>query len=162
MALRQIEQVKKRKPFALWDLAVYGALAMFIVILFIAFVFTADRSPIDGIRFVYDEETVYSYSFADGSFVADGWENRIEEERDGNELVVTFYEDEARSEYNVITIDLQRRAAKVTDTNCSRHKDCMYMKEIATVDGVIICVPHGLKILALNGEENWGDGPILG
>ena len=125
MSLRQIEQVKNKKPFALWDLAVYAALAVFIVILFIAFVFTADRSPIDGIRFVYDEETVYTYSFADGSTVAEGWESRITEETDGGILTVTFFEDEARTEYNVVTIDLTAHTAKVTDTNCSRHKDCI-------------------------------------
>lgn len=161
MAFRQLEQVKKRKPFALWDLLVYAVLALFIVVLFVVFVFAADKSPIDGIELVYDEKTIYTYSFTDGAEIAKGWESRIEEQTDGDILTVTFYEDEARTEYNVISIDLAARTAKVTDTNCSRHKDCMYMKPVATPDGVIVCVPHGLKILALNGEENWDD-PVLG
>ena len=35
------------------------------------------------------------------------------------------------------------------------------MAEVSARNGVIVCVPHGLKILALDGEEDF-DHPTIG
>ena len=63
MSLSRVEQVKKRKPFALWDLVVYGALAALIVILFAVFVFTADKTPLTGVKIEREGSILYTYTF---------------------------------------------------------------------------------------------------
>lgn len=158
MSLERVEQVKKRKPFALWDILVYGILAAFILILFIVFVFTADTSPISGIKITVGGETVYSYEFGGKEEIASGWTDKITAEKNGEEYLVTVKTDGG---FNTLVIDLSKKSAKMRDTDCSRHKDCLYMAEVATKSGVIICVPHGMKILALDGEEDF-DHPTIG
>ena len=78
------------------------------------------------------------------------------EERSEDDLVyVTVYRDGEKGKYNTLVIDTEKRTIKMYETNCSAHKDCMYMAEISAVNGVIICVPHGLKITALNAKEEF-------
>lgn len=161
MGIERIEQIKKRKPFALADVFVYAALAVLIVVLFIVFVFSVPQAPIKGVQFVYREQVVYTYSFETGGKAATGWSKYFEERTEGDLVYVTFYEDEEKTEYNVLCINLKEQSAKMTDTNCSHHKDCVYMDAIQSQNGVIICVPHGLKVLALDGEQDF-DKPILG
>lgn len=161
MGTQRIKFVKEKKPFAPLDVIVYAALAVLVAVLFAVFVFGADKTPLTGIRFVYGEETVFTYSFADGASVSAGWEDRIAVEEEGDLVRVTFYADAEKTEYNVLAIDKAQRMAKMEDANCSRRKDCMYMRPIETVSGVIVCVPHGLKITALNGQEDFSH-PSLG
>ncbi len=158
MSLERVEEVKKRRPFSLWDILVYGVLAAFILILFVVFVFTADRSPISGIKIIYGGETVYSYAFDGDEEIASGWTDKIATEKNGEEYFVTLKTEKG---FNTLVIDLAKKSAKMRDTDCSRHKDCLYMAEVAAKNGVIVCVPHGLKILALDGEEDF-DHPTIG
>lgn len=157
MSLSRVEQVKKRKPFAPWDLLVYGLLAVFILVLFAVFVFGADKSPVSGFRIEREGKVIYSYSFEKGAEIPAEFASMISEEYKDGVLFVTVTEGEG---YNVLKIDLSKKTAKMFNTNCSRHKDCLYMAEIASKSGVIVCVPHGLKILALDGKENLD--PVLG
>ena len=161
MGIERIEQIKKRKPFSFADIFVYAGLAVLIVALFIAFVFTVPQEPIKGVQFVYREQVIYTYSLETGGKATNGWDAHFEERTDGNLVYITFYEDDEKTEYNVLCVNLAEQSAKMTDTNCSHHKDCVYMDAISSQTGVIICVPHGLKVLALDGEQEF-DSPILG
>ncbi|MCI8343738.1 MAG: hypothetical protein HFE25_04750 [Clostridia bacterium] len=161
MSLRRIEQVKGKKPFAVWDLLIYGVLAVFIAVLFIVFVFGGNRDRTAGIRLVFREQVVYTYSFQEGGKAAQGWENRVALRTEGDTVFLTFYSDEEGKRFNTLMLDLKNGSAKMTNANCSRHKDCTFMEEITTQKGVIVCVPHGLKVLALEGSENF-DKPSLG
>jgi hypothetical protein len=49
----------------------------------------------------------------------------------------------------------------MTDSNCSRHRDCVYLEAISDVSGAILCVPNSLKILPLNAQTST-EGPVLG
>lgn len=160
MSLSRVEQVKKRKPFAPWDLLVYGLLAVLILVLFAVFVFGADKSPVSGFRIESEGKVIYSYSFEKGAEIPAEFRESVSEKREDGFLFVTVTEEGGHG-YNVLKIDLARKTAKMVDTDCSRHKDCLYMAEIASKSGVIVCVPHGLKVLALDGEEDF-DHPVLG
>ncbi|MDE6274755.1 MAG: NusG domain II-containing protein [Clostridiales bacterium] len=150
-----MEQVKKRKPFALWDLVVYGALAALIVVLFAVFVFTADKTPLTGVKIEREGNILYTYTFGTGSEIAPAGAGLVEERSDDNLVYVTVYRDGEKGKYNTLVIDTEKRTIKMHETNCSIHQDCMYMTEISAVNGVIICVPHGLKITALNAKEEF-------
>lgn len=162
MAIKRIVQVKERKPFALWDILVYALLAAFVVLLFVIFVFTGNRSAMTGIAVTYYERRIYSYSFQEGEFIALGWENRIQTEREGDILLITIYQEDEKEHYNRIRLDLENKSAKMQDTNCSRGKDCLYFNEIRQANDVaIVCLPHRLVVQALNAVEDYSD-PFLG
>ncbi len=160
MSITRVEQVKKRKPFALWDLLVYGVIAAVIVILFAVFVFAADNTTITGVRIEREGTLLYTYTFGSGGEVVPAGEGLFEEQEKDGVVYVTVYQDTRHERYNILEINPNARTVKMHETNCSRHKDCMYMEEISTVSQVIVCVPHGLKILALNAKENYK--PIIG
>ena len=64
--------VREKKPFAAWDLLVYGVLAVLIAVLFIVFVFSDAFGVKDarGIRVEAEGETVYTYLFGEGGQIA--------------------------------------------------------------------------------------------
>ena len=67
MSLKKVKQVRGDRGFRIWDLAVYAALAVIIIALFIAFVFTADSSPITSVSIVSgfgsEQHTICTYNF---------------------------------------------------------------------------------------------------
>ena len=44
-------------------------------------------------------------------------------------------------------------SAAMRDANCSRRKDCCAMQPVGEGGGVIVCIPHGLRILPLSEED---------
>lgn len=150
--MTRIEEIKKRKPFALWDLLVYGILLVVILILFAVFVFGGGGEKANGIEVTVDGETIYTYTFGEGGASAEGWSSRIEERVEDETVFVKIFFGEEKQEYNEIKIDPANRTAVMNDANCSRGKDCMLM-QISDESGVIICLPHKLKICALGGEK---------
>lgn len=155
MSLSRVEQVKKRRPFALWDLVVYGVLAALIAVLFAVFVFAADKEPLTGVKIEREGSILYAYTFGNGGEIAPAGAGLVEERSDDNLVYVTVYRDSEKGKYNTLVIDTEKRTIKMYETNCSIHQDCMYMAEIAAVSNVIVCVPHGLKIAALNAKEEF-------
>lgn len=161
MSYQRVEQVKKRPPFALWDLLIYGLLAVAVVVLFIVFVFKADKSAIDGVQILFNDKVAYTYSFDEGGKPSEGFENRFTLAEEEEKLILTVYADGEREHFNRVEIDVESKSVKVTDSNCSRHRDCVFMDEIKTKSGVIICVPHAMKIIALDGKQDFSN-PIVG
>lgn len=160
MSLERVEQVKKRKPFALWDILVYGILAAFILILFIVFVFTADTSPISGIKIYVKEEVVFTYEFGGKEEIATGWEERVTTVREENEYFVTVRTERG---YNTVAIDLVNKSAKMRDTDCDRleqGKQCL-LEQVTNNSEKISCLPHFLFVRPLDGEEDF-DHPTIG
>lgn len=151
--MSHLEEVKKRGLFASWDLLVYAVLFVLIVLLFLVFVFGGTREQAAGIRVSVEGVEVYTYTYGQGGAVAVGWEKRVDEHEENGLLRVTVYTDEQLHGYNVIEIDEENKSARVIDANCSYHKDCTLMAAVTSESGVIVCVPHGLKILALGGEN---------
>ncbi len=157
MGLKRIEQVKGRKPFSIWDVLVY-ALLLGVVLFLLLFFLLGKSEGIEGIRIFVQDELACSYSFGEGLQVEDTFFDKVNIREEGDFVYLTVGSEEG---YNVVQIDCKARVAQVIDADCSFHKDCTYMKEISSEDGAIICVPHGVKVVALGGEEGVG-APVLG
>ena len=155
--MTRLEEIKNRKPFAVWDLLVYGILVAVIIILFAVFVF-GGKNTAKGIEVLYGNERIYTYEYGKGGTVSAGWEAQIEEREDGETLLVTVKTGGDGSAYNVIAIDLKNKVATMRDANCyhkgSYHKGCVHMPDITSENGVIVCVPHGLKVIAFGAQED--------
>lgn len=157
MSLKKIEQVKNGKWFKIWDLLVYGLLVGGIVALFIAFAFIGKGGELDGVAVNYKGDRVFTYNFTDGKYeiVAPAY---IEVKEDGEDkLTFTFYT-EGRTGYNDIEIDKKQKSVRVTASDCSTHKDCVYTPALGKSRSVpILCTPHALSIEPL---EYIDDGNI--
>ena len=156
--MNRLQEIKKRGFFSGWDALVYAVLLLFALALFLVFALGADRRAVEGFAVYCDGEQVYTYSFTKGGTVAEGWEENVSQVTEGETVRVTV---RTGGGYNVLTIDLANKSAKMTDADCSRGKDCTHMAAIARRDGVIVCVPHALKVLALGGAEDY-DHPAVG
>ena len=149
MSLKKIEQVKQTKWFKPLDLLIYGLLAALIVALILAFALSGKGEELDGIIINYKGEKVFTYNFSKNEYEilrADSIEISDEGE---TKLGLIFYTD-GKSGYNKIEIDKKGKSVKVTDSNCSRHKDCVYTQALNASRSVpILCTPHALSIVPL-------------
>lgn len=148
MSLKKIEQVKNSKWFKLWDLLVYGLLVATIVVLFVViFALSGRGGDLDEIIINYKGEKVFTYYFSSDEykiFHADNIE--IVSEND-TRIELVFYTD-GKAGFNKISIDKQGRRVKVTDANCSFHKDCTAPLYVLNSNfSKIDCPPHMMEIV---------------
>lgn len=149
MSLKKIEQVKTGKWFKIWDLIVYGLLIGTIVALILIFALAGKGKVLDGITVSYKGEQVFTYSFTEGTYEIAKAEN-LEVDKDvDDELILTFYTD-GKAGYNRIVIDKKNKRVKVTESDCSTHKDCVHTPALSGTRSVpILCTPHALAIAPL-------------
>ena len=157
MSLKKVEQVKRSKWFRLWDLLIYGIIAAAIVALILVFTLTGRGGKLDGINISYKGEKVFTYSFSGGGYEIFS-EGNIEINADSaDRLELTFYTN-GKSGYNTILIDKKNKSVKVTASNCSWHKDCVYTAALDNDRSVpILCTPHALSISPI---KIYDDGTI--
>lgn len=159
MSRKTVDNVRNGKPFRLLDLIVYGGLALAIIALFMAFVFFRPHSAIGKIFVDVRGERVVTYDFDTKALtVADGKAENVEVTKADGKTTLKIFVDDEHTEYNVIEIDDEKQSVSVTDANCSRHKDCVYSPAITSADGMIMCVPHELKVYGKSDNMN----PSLG
>lgn len=149
MSLKKIEQVKIGKWFKIWDLLVYGLLAGSIVALILVFAFAGKGGELDGVSISYKGERVATYSFTDNKLdILNSDYIEITEEREES-ILLTFYT-EGKKGFNTIEINTKDKSVKVTASNCSTHKDCVYSSPVKGTRSVpILCAPHALSIAPL-------------
>lgn len=143
MSFKKVEQVKQEKGFKIWDLLVYGAIIVIIVVIFIAVFSTKDTSALNGIRVTVQGNEVFKYSFENKAidYIDESTVTVLSE--DDTELIVKV---ECGDGYNVFTVK-KSGSVKMKETDCSRyHPDCLYMAEVKDNNGFIYCLPHGLRI----------------
>ncbi len=144
MAVKHIEQVKNGKPFRPADLIIYAAIAAVTIAFFIAFVFTRVSPPLEKLYADIGGIRVFSYDFiADVLTVAGGFEDRVASEETDGKLTVTVKT--KKGGYNTVLIEKSGRAS-VSDSDCSFRRDCVHTAAITDAGGMIVCVPHELKI----------------
>lgn len=146
--IEDIGRARKGKPFRKADLVVYGLIALLVIGLFVAFVFTRTDANATEIIAERNGERVFTYSFADGSLTLNEEYSGIVEysDLDGG-YTITIFTDKKRSAFNTVVIESGGKTY-ISDADCSNRKDCAHMKAIDAGGGTIICVPHGLKIYA--------------
>ncbi|MCM1042879.1 MAG: FAD:protein FMN transferase [Corallococcus sp.] len=148
----RIRQVKSDKFFRKTDLFVYGLVAVLIVVLFGVFVFGAgDGDAADRVQIVtFGGQQLFTYSASDDRYaVYEVNSFAVDVKQEGNVVTVTvktsgggFNEIEIKREGNKLT-------ANMKDSDCGLHKECVnYFPAITAKDGVIVCQPHGIKVLA--------------
>ena len=142
--------VRGGKFFRLADLLVYGAAVLLIGALFLAAALIGGGQA-EGFRVEVNGETVYTYRFGAGGEVSSEWAERVTERDEEGLLLVTVQVSEG--EWNEIVIDDGAKSAAMRDANCSRRKDCCAMQPVGEGGGVIVCIPHGLRILPLSEED---------
>lgn len=142
--------VRGGKFFRLADLLVYGAAVLLIAALFLAAALIGGGQA-EEFRVEVNGETVYTYRFGAGGEVSSEWAERVAEREEEGLLLVTVQVSEG--EWNEIVIDDGAKSAFMRDANCSRRKDCCAMQPVGEGGGVIVCIPHGLRILPLSEED---------
>lgn len=148
MSLKKIEQVRGSKLFKIWDILVYALLIAVAVSLIIAFTVTRDDTPLGGVIITYKGQDVFTCNFDDDSYniLAAANVDLLKEGED--KLVLRVHGDD--DGYNVVEINFAERSARVTDANCSTHRDCVYSRPLTTNGSVpIMCTPHGLVVRPL-------------
>ena len=145
MSLKKIEQVKADKGFKIFDVVVYGLIAVLVVALFIAVFVTRDDSPLSGIRVYSKGVAVFEYNFEKDEYkqLSDDVKTEVTD-KDGV-LTVKITADVG---YNVLEIK-KSGSVKVTAADC-RSLDCIYSPAIKDNSGIIYCSPHGLRIVPYN------------
>ena len=135
MSLKKVEQVRAEKGFKVWDLVVYAAVIILIVVLFVVFVFARDASPVDVITvsagFAGEQRTVCTYTFATRSRTEDAIELTFHAENGG---------------HNVILIDIANASVSVTSADCPS-LDCVHTPAITSNSSLpIICSNHQMIV----------------
>ncbi len=157
MRLERIKLVKEGKPIARVDFAVYAALFFTAIFLFSYFVFPP-KKLLDGIAVYLREEEIFRYEFGKGAQIGEGCDEIIFCQEEGTRVKITYRSGE---DWNVILLDTGEQSAKMIEANCSVRKDCTRMQPLKSARGAIICAPHKLKILPLDGEADFSS-PTLG
>ena len=142
--------VRGGKFFRLADLLVYGAAVLLIGALFLAAALIGGGQA-EGFRVEVNGETVYTYRFGVGGEVSSEWAERVAEREEEGLLLVTVQVSEGA--WNELVIDDGAKSAAMRDANCSCRKDCCAMQPVDEGGGVIVCIPHGLRILPLSEED---------
>lgn len=159
MSLKKLSEVRGDRGFKVWDLAVYGAIALIIVSLFITLAFTLDKSPVNGINVYYRNEVVFVYDFDGSAYrVVDAAHVQVTSESDDT-LIIRFY-GAGVDEFNDIVIDKGAHSVYVREANCSLRKDCVHTNAITDKSGLIICTPHSMKIQPTNYEIDPNDPDV--
>lgn len=145
--------IKNGKAFKPADIFLFIGSALFIAVLFLAFVILPKKTEADGFAVYKSGKLVFTYEY--GSFLP-----AVENEFCEN---VSFNVEEKTvrinfgDEYNVIIYDDVNKTVRVINANCTG-KDCTRLTLRPGDGGAIFCAPHELKIVLTRG----GDAPIIG
>ena len=143
MSLKKIEQVKADKGFKIWDLIIYGTIAVLVIILFIVIFTTRDNSTLTGIRITVKAQVVFEYDFNEKRILNIADTVKVKEDEKG--ITVTIQTDDDK---NVVYIDKTKNTAKMIEANC-RGRQCEYFATMDDNSDFIYSSPHGLKVQPL-------------
>ena len=145
--------LKDRKIFLKKDIFVYIALLVLIALLFLVFIILPKAITSNGFAVYVEDDCVIKYTYDNQKIeIASDWQDKVVVS--DNKITIYFSE----SEYNEITINFSEKSVKMTDSTCSKTRDCVYEPKI-TNSGIIYCAPHKLKITPLKLEKS---SPIIG
>lgn len=138
--------VKFSKPFKMFDILLY--VISFIVILTFLLGFAFPKKDVSaGFKVELNGKTVLYYYFESQKVeITEGYSSLVEIIED----CITVYTDAEKTEYNVLKIDKVNNSVSVSGSNCSTRQDCVHTAPVNKNGGVIICMPHKLKILPIN------------
>ncbi len=125
------------------DIFVYTAIVIITAVLFLI-PFSGKNSADRFVVSLYGE-TVYEYDCKTGKGVS--YSDCVTENKENGAVFVTVERDGNRN-----TIKFADGTAEMTESNC-RGKECVDFFAPLSGSGVIVCLPHGLKITGVSGGE---------
>lgn len=141
------EKLKSKKCFEKNDLLVYLALILTLTILFLAFYLTNGNATALGFKVCVNDEEIFSFTYSDENFsVNEDYADFITVDK--VEKTVTIYLNAQKTQFNLISYDLNSSSVKMKNSTCSLSKDCVYEPKISD-KGTIFCAPHNLKIVPI-------------
>lgn len=145
--------IKNGKAFKPSDIFLFLGFALFIAVLFLAFVILPEKTEAEGFAVYKSGKLVFTYEYGSSLPAVENefYENvslNIEEKT----ITVSFGD-----EYNVIIYDDDAKTVRVKDANCTG-RDCTRLTLDSGDGGAIFCAPHELKIVLTRGD----DAPIIG
>ena len=151
MSLKKVEQVKKDRFFKVWDVLIYGVIAVIVAALFLVIFLTGDRRALTEVEGQYNNALAFSYNFDSDELYIALPQNVAEAENSDDGITLIFCTDggslEEPSSCNIIYIDKSARTVAVTESDCSSRRDCVHTPAITNNSGVIVCTPHSLQIV---------------
>lgn len=145
------EQLKNNKTgiFKLPDLIIYGIVVLLVASLFLIPLLSKNDGDFNGFDVYKNGNLIFSLSFDDkyDYSIDENSKDLVEVSYADDKVIVKIFTDNDKTDYNLISCDLQEKSVCVVDSTCSVRKDCVSFKPITGNSGVIVCQPHGLKIL---------------
>ena len=134
----------KSAPFYRQDVILYAIITALIVGLFLFFVIIPKSDKPQGFSVSVDNELVFTFDFSKEEITLNKELNKIVHDKENN--TITVYT--SNQSFNKLLYDTDSLTVKIIESNCPNH-DCVDFFEISSGNGVIYCLPHGLKILPL-------------
>ena len=149
MSLKKVNQVKKDRFFKIWDILIYGIVAVVIVALFLAVTLTQDTGALTGINIYYQDALAFTYDFDEDEYDIRLKNNIRVEAENSDHITLIFCENggsfDGPTDYNIIEIDKRERTVQVTDADCS-NRGCVYSQPLGETSRPIMCPTHNLRI----------------
>lgn len=150
----KLEQARTAPLFRLGDIIVYAAIAVLVIVLFLAIGLKPSAGRLERIEVLRDSAVIFSYDFLTDTYTSSDGIDVTGTDKGYRVTVLTGEEG-----YNVFEID-KSGSVKMVEANCSKHKECVnYMPAIKDADGVILCAPHHLTITGGSSEIK---DPVIG
>lgn len=142
---KSLTEIKKSKPFYFNDLILYFALAILIILFFIAAILKSESDTLRGFYIIYNNQIIAEYDFTSDKLKINGeYTDYLYQNDDG----IYFYPNkDNHGEYNLIVADNKAKTVRVTASTCAGH-DCE-RQVLSSSGGFIYCAPHNLKITAM-------------
>lgn len=143
----------ERRLFYLKDIFIYLISTLIIIGLFLGFVILPNSSSsFNGFNVLIDNQIVFSIT-ADGDIsISQDYTDYIEYSTNEDVVKVIIHSKNHQGGFNQIEFNKTYKTAKVTESNCSNSKDCVFSPSISS-SGAIYCAPHQLKITAIGGSQ---------
>ena len=121
------------------------------VILIISFMFPLlNKSDNSGFKITYLGQEIFNFNYQTKEYSRFDFNGEIIVESNSNGVEITIFFDSDHLEYNILSVDYKDNSVKMKDSTCSHKKDCIYSPAIKD-SGAIICAPHGIKVVCING-----------
>lgn len=153
-------KIKNNKLFKKTDILVYAVLFLLVAVLFTVFVIFPKTAKSNLITASLNNKEIFRYNFADNTYTEYEFDGKIEITESENARFLKIFFGKDCKDFNTVCIDLKNKTVSVTESNCSIRKDCVHSTPITTNGGIIICMPHALKITC-NGYRPVSTGGVL-
>lgn len=132
----------KKFDFILFIVAVLITISCFI------FSFATKKSGTDSFSVYKNENLVLTFDYSSSVLkVEEEYKKLTEITEIESKIYIKIFTDKDKKDFNVLFVDLNEKTVKITESTCSLRKDCVHTPAIKNGSGVIICMPHGLKII---------------